>query len=215
MLEKFRNLAKEISANPKVKLLTYKEYAPLTLQEIESIEKKLPASLPSELKEFYLQTNGLSFGWIHQDDDSASYADLKEMELPKDFSKAFSKIAPVHETNYTNQSGSIELLGLREVFQDPLDLNEILFDENFYVIDAFSNISGAAISLAKPNKWMISFNNDYYTHFDDYQNAMRFDEYLHFLIDSKGIKGMRNYQENMKLLDVTLNNWASEFKYYE
>lgn len=215
MLQKFRKLAKEIFENPSVKLLTYQEYQPLDTAEIDFIEKELTAPLPPELKDFYLQTNGLSFGWIHQDDDSASYSDLHEMELPKDFEKSFSKMAPAHETNYTNQSGSIELLGLREVFQEPLDLNEILFDENFFVIDAFSNISGAAISLQESNNWMISFNNDYYTHFDDYHNAMTFKDYLQFLIDSKGIKGMRNYQEKMTLLDADLKFWPSAFKYYE
>ncbi|MGH1336101.1 MAG: hypothetical protein ACRBFS_08235 [Aureispira sp.] len=57
----------------------------------------------------------------------------------------------------------------------------------------------------------MSFNNDYYTHFDDYERSISFTEYLDFLIQFKGIKILRKNQDAIKFLDEDLKHWPEEF----
>ncbi len=171
--------------------------------------------MPKVLIDFYFKTNGLSLGWIHKDDKSASYSGLREMKLPKDLDKLVSKKVPEYRASYTNQSGSIEIKGIRELFSSSFHMNVccmmrgsiswtlfLMYREQLYRKKMLANGSSPSTQIIN-------------THFDDYSNALTVKDYFNLLIESTGIKRLRNEKKRQPLTDSVLNTWPEEYNYYE
>ncbi len=220
-IEKFRNLAKELSQNENVILLWYHEHTPISNDKINEIEEEIGFKIPKDILDFYQQTNGLRISWIHKQDPrfGEDYHIPLEKETLENLDAQYD-FSPDYTTISRHESGCINILALEDIFTKPFEMNEDLITEGKYVFDAFSMIFGAAIYFPiDKNSPKIIFDSDYYCAFDDINKEMGFNEYLEFLVKTKGIKCFRTQKneidELFQVLDPELKNWPEEFYYYE
>lgn len=216
-LEKFRDLAIEISNNPKMILLCYKEYKAISSSDFHKLEEELSFEIDESIKSFYQIINGLELRWIHVEDNHFDVEKHIPFNLPNDISELQVNEIPIFDFNNEDVSGSINIKGVLEVFQEDFPSNPELIEDGYYIFDAFSGSCAAAFSFPTfTEKAMVTIGNEY-EYFGDYDNHSQFfDKYLDFLIETKGIKCLRNDRENLKIFkNKGINVWSEEFIWNE
>lgn len=223
LLQKFRTLAVEIENHPKLVLLSYQEFKPISDAQIMDLENDIELEIPKEVKEFYKLTNGLELSWIHIDDLDYNSEKYKPFMLSADFSAIQSSKSPEYDVISHKYGGSIDIKGIVEVFQNEFPCNPYAIEEGCYIFDSFSNAYGAAISFPRnKNEAVVTVSGDY-EYFKNYDNSMPFLQYLEFIIETKGLKVAREYLGNnvnrSKNLSIFRTNgidkWPKEFTWYE
>lgn len=217
-LAPFRTLVHQLHNNPNVVLLDYQEFEGIdpTSAAVAEIEESIGFKIPSDILDFYAASNGLRLSWMHKQDGFYEEEDHIPYDLPNDLDQVSREAANMNDLASQHESGSINIRCLYNVFMSDFTMNEELREEGFYVFDSFSYIHGAAISFPKSkDQPIISFNGDHYTHFNDYENALSFSDYLKFLIQCKGVKTLRNHQQKINLLKEDLTTWSDEFYFSE
>lgn len=217
-LPKFRSLMFELQEHKNIVLLDYKEFEGIKLDSysIYEIEEIIGFKIPPTVLDFYAESDGLRMSWVHKEDPFYDPYMHVPYEPPQDLNLLKKGECNMSEMEGNHESGSINIRCLYDVFMSDFPVNPDLCDDGFYVFDSFSMIHGAAISFPNSKEEpIVSFNTDYYTHFDDYSNAMHFTQYLDFLIKSKGIKTLRANQDKIALLNQGLDHWPDSFYYCE
>lgn len=217
-LTPFRQLARQLEDNPHLVLLNYQEFEGIAPEApfIKEIEEAIGFNIPTSILDFYTASNGLRLSWVHKEDDFYDQYQHQPYALPKDFETIKKEAFNTEDVASYHESGSINIRSIADVFMEDIPMNEYLCEEGFYVFDSFSGIHGAAISFPKSKDApIVSFNSDYYTHFDDYDGSMPFTAYLEFLIQSKGVKTLRKNQQHKALLEEDLSTWPEEFYFCE
>jgi hypothetical protein len=222
-LEKFRTLAKEISNHPKLVLLDYQEFKPISDAEFNDLENDIGFKISKELKQFYQLTNGIKLTWIHIDDYYFNSEKHTPFILADDLSIIQSSQAPEFNVTSHEYGGVIDIKGILEVFQDEFPNNPYAIEDACYVFDTFSNAYGAAISFPDSKEHAIITVSGDYEYFGSYNNSMPFLQYLDFILETKGLKIAREYlSDNInreKYLNIFRNKgideWPKEFARYE
>jgi len=223
LLEKFRALAKEIDAHPKLVLLSYQEFKPISDTEINDLEADIDLKIAKDIKDFYQLTNGIKLAWIHIEEEYFNSEEHIPFILTDDFSIIQSQKAPQFDVISHKYGGSIDIKGILEVFQDEFPINPYAIEDAYYIFDSFSNAYGAAISFPDSKEIPVVTVSGDYEYFGLYNNSMSFLEYLDFTIETKALKITRQYLSNNTNREKNLNifrnkgidSWPKEFVWYE
>lgn len=223
LLVKFRDLAKEIANHPKFILLDYQEFKPISSAEFDDLEENIGFKIAEELKQFYQLTNGIKLSWIHLEDSYFNSEKHIPVFLPNDYSRIQSNQAPEFNVIDHKYGGSIDIKGIIEVFQNEFPGNPYAIGDGYYIFDSFSNAYGAAISFPDSKNCPIVTVSSDYEYFGSYNNSLTFQQYLDFILETKGLKATRVYLSNHtnRAKDLSLykargiDEWPDEFAWYE
>lgn len=192
-LDGFREMVTEVHNHPKTIVLEYKEYEPATPKLIDTVELQIGFKIPTSIRNFYSQTNGLVFKWIHTDDELFNKEEHIKCDIDLGFSKR-KRNAPGYGPDGEKISGCVNIMGIEDVFMEECSDFEWLYDKTrtyykpLYLFDVFSYIHGAAIHFPKNHESAnVIFDFDHYAGFDD-NHHMTFEDYMAFLIKSKCLK---------------------------
>lgn len=195
-LARFHQLAEELKAHPKVRLLAYHSFDPVDPQQIEAAELFLGQSLDHRIKDFYKETNGLQLRWIFENNE-----DLDE--------RLHQWKAEAEHWNYAKdafraEDGVIFMLPFEQVFAEAIDhgldilkgQEEISFMKERYDLsdfyqkirpfDAFSSYCNMAFFMDGTAYPTLVMGDEHCSNYTD-SRLTNFASYLEFLLATKGL----------------------------
>ena len=193
-LEAFQRLAETIHQHPSAILLSYHAFAPLSLGEIQDLERRYKCQLDEPMRAFYQQSNGLQLRWMLARNPAYNpirYPTYQKGMAPKPWDYATQ--------THRSEEGSIFLLPLEEVLRSCLPPNneytQITIEQQSYetldfytrlrYVDTFSYYLSMGILFREQQAPLLLLGDEEGTCFTD-AVPITFEAYLAFLLASKG-----------------------------
>jgi uncharacterized protein YjbI with pentapeptide repeats len=195
-LARFHQLAEELKAHPKVRLLAYHSFPAVDPTKVSKAEQLLGQPLDRKIKEFYRETNGLQLRWIFENNE-----DLDE--------RVHQWKTKAEHWNYAKdafraEDGVIFILPFEAVFIDPIDhgldilggqeeiefMNDrqdlLAFYQKIRPFDAFSSYCNMAFYMDGTAKPPLLMGDEHCSNYTD-SRLTDFESYLEFLLATKGL----------------------------
>ncbi len=166
-LSRFSEVVNELRQHPQVQLLNFHTFPAVENIQFDFFEKKYNIKIPKDIRDFYLETNGLQLRWVFKNNEQFSeekYPIEGEVLDWNFFQKTFRW-----------EDGGIMLLPLEKLLEGKV---VDAFSEDYNKICTFDNFS---LSISENNEFLPEYLTTDFT------------SYLEFLIAGKGLIARRNF----------------------
>lgn len=195
-LARFNQLAEELKAHPKVRLLAYHQFDPIDPQRVLELEKKIGLTLDRRIKDFYLESNGLQLRWIFENNEDLDErlhqwkAEAEHWNYAKEafrvedgvifilpFEQMFSS-SPQHEFDLMAGQEELNFMGQNYDLVD--------FHQKIRPLDAFSSYCNMVFFMDGSAYPPLLMGDEHCSNYTD-SRLTDFESYMEFLLATKGI----------------------------
>jgi hypothetical protein len=192
MKEQLEVLKQKLLANPRVCLVNFNVFPPITDAAVDDVRKL--SSIPEDVLSFYRYTNGLQLRWYYTD---GNFKDLERLE----FNQPFDWMWPVE--HYWQMDGIINILPLEMSFlknwkdfiwfdfEQEYDIqynaetvNLLDFKKQIKPVDLYDKYFSVAF-YSGDSRLPLLFGEDHNVEFLSYEPAA-FGDYISFILDNLG-----------------------------
>ncbi len=166
-LSLFSKMVNELQQHSQVQVLTYRTFPPIEQKQIEQLEEKYNIQLPSVIRDFYIETNGLQLRWFLKNNEHFSLEKYQEENENLDWDY-FKK-------SFRWEDGGIMILPLEQALEEKVF---DAFSESYNMVFTFENFH---LSVSEDEH----FSNDFFT--------TDFESYLEFLLAGRGLISRRSF----------------------
>lgn len=223
--QRFKQLVEELQLHPEVQVLSFCTYPPVPEDTIIQLENKIGATLPSSLRSFYLETNGLHLRWIfksNEDFDSHKHTYNDQIQdcmypsqhyLPEDGVVSILPIEKMLDTNWSNELGFEEDLIL-EGKKYPL----VELDKRVKLFDVFNHENAMAFLITDDQEFLVLMASEELTCLSE-SLVTDIDSYFEFILANKAVLSRRKafYKKRKKTpiskIETPHSYWTDQKKF--
>lgn len=197
-LKRFSALVRQLQQQSHIRLLSYHAFAPVREAQFREWERRLGHGIPSAMRRFYGETNGLQLRWIADTNEAWNTTPAAAQPLAWDY--ALRTLRP--------EEGCIFLLPLEMIlfpkhtlvapsalWEESIDIQNKTYSlpdfyERIRLFDAFSSVCSMAMLWDGSDNPLVLMGDDGGRIFSD-SRLTDFDSYLNFLLAQKGLATAR------------------------
>ncbi len=230
-IQRFKDLAATLESHPKIELLNFETFPPVSEEEIKRVEDHLACPLDEKIRGFFKESNGLQLLWVHKENDDYN---------PETFPKfAGSLNQPEYSDAYRYSDGCIYIQELRDIFlesswEDVIwrssqkgknisfrgkDWDALALMKGVYPFDIYAESECMAFLAPKGHHSQeVLMAKDYYIEIDG-SRITNFESYLEFLLATMGAVSYRSkvfakpQGHRMEVLHTLKEFWNADNSY--